>query len=107
MNNIILQNGLNAARKVWNDPSVSDLTLASRIAYVHEQVKRHTHRDYKDYSSLNDYVDTMIEAINEKCASLKIKNLDKAAYRDWLLIQDPDGLLYTKAKFEDMYNNHI
>ena len=108
MTTTIETNGLNAAEKIWQTPGLKIKTLQSRVAYVHEQEKRHTGLDYKAYTSQKDYVDAMITAINRNYNNLMPyeQTLEKAAYRMWLLIQDPDGLLYVRTKFEDMYNNH-
>lgn len=51
----------------------------------------------------------MIDSINRNYYALKYykKNLEKAAYRTLLFIQDDNSLIYAKTKFGDMYDNYI
>jgi len=66
MNNIIETNWLAAAVKLWNNLSLKLKTLEGRIAYVHEQEKRHTGNDYSSYPSAKDYAYAMKNAIIKK-----------------------------------------
>lgn len=104
----IINLGMQAANRVWGIANIKRLTLEAKVSYHHEQHKRKTQLDYDSYSSATAYVDDMIDYIKNEYNSLTYaeQQMDKSLPRMYKFINDPDGLSFARAKYEDMYNNH-